>query len=159
MPVLELETGERMGVVTDVYFDAEHHTAKLLVVERTGILAGNAVIPLADIRSVGEDAVTIETAALSEEWQAQPGVRCLLSGDDSWVGKELFTENGTVLGTVADVYIGEESENIVGYEVSDGLLADLVTGRKWLPFAHTVQVGEQIIVKSDAKLSELQVDA
>lgn len=159
LPVLELETGERIGVVTDVYFDSEQHTAKRLVIERTGIFAGNAAIPLVDVRSVGEDAITIEMASLCEKWQNQPGELSLVSGDDSWVGKELYTENGTILGAVADVYIGEESDNIVGYEVSDGLLADLVAGRKWLPFVHTVQVGEQIIVKSDARLSELQVEA
>lgn len=157
MPVLEIETGERVGVVVDVYFD-ENHKTKTLVIERAGLLAGKAAIPYGEIKSVGEDAITIDSAAVREDWQLKMGERCLLTGEDAWVGKELFTEDGSILGMVADVYIGEESDNIIGYEVSDGLLADLVAGRKWLPFVHTVQIGEQIIVKSDARLSELQAN-
>lgn len=157
MPVLEIETGERVGVVADVHFDG-NHKAKTFVIERTGLLAGKTAIPFGDIKSVGEDAITIDSVKEQEDWQLQPGERCLVTGEDAWVGKELFTEDGSLLGMVADVYIGEESDNIIGYEVSDGLLADLMAGRKWLPFVHTVRVGEQIIVKTDAKLSELQAN-
>lgn len=153
-PVIEISSGERLGVVTDVLFN-EGNTVCSLVLDRDGLLSGKGKVDFSNVHSVGEDAVTIESGDLiAPANEAEPG--CLLSGDDAFVGKELFTEEGNVLGVVADVYIEEDSDNIVGYEVSDGLIADLVAGRKWLPFEQTVQIGDRIIVRADSELSELQ---
>lgn len=155
LPVFQIDSGERLGTVSDVFFDINHHVKEILL-EREGILTGKAVVPVTDIKSVGEDAITIESIAIKADPEKNTNDFCLLNGEEALIGKDLYTEGGAILGTVADVYIGAESDNIVGYEVSDGLLADLVAGRKWLPFAQTVRIGDQIIVKADAKLSELQ---
>lgn len=155
LPVIELREGTRLGEVMDIVINRENRATALLI-KREGLLGDKGIVELSGIKSIGEDAVTVESpeivaACRTEEWE-----RCLLTGDRALVGRELFTEDGMILGTVADVYIGEETDNIVGYEVSDGLLADLVSGRKWLPFTETVQIGNPIIVKAKAKLSDLQ---
>lgn len=154
-PVIEISSGERIGVVSDVLFNEDNSVCSL-VVDRDGLLSGKGKIQICNVHSVGEDAVTIESNELIDPPNEEEDNGCLLSGDYAFVGKELFTEEGTVLGVVADVYIEEDSDNIVGYEVSDGLIADLVSGRKWLPFEQTVQIGDRIIVKADSELSELQ---
>ncbi|GAX90320.1 PRC-barrel domain-containing protein [Effusibacillus lacus] len=155
MRVIELEKGDGVGKVADLLFD-RNHRASVLLIDREGVLTGRGAILFADIDSFGEDAVTIESPEFVGDLEWTEGGLYLITGDNPLVGKEILTEDGNLLGTVADVYIGGETDNIVGYEVSDGLLADLVTGRKWLPYSDTLQIGEQIIVRQTAKLSDLQ---
>ncbi|WP_018133499.1 PRC-barrel domain-containing protein [Effusibacillus pohliae] len=157
LPVIELRNGSRLGQVVDLLFQQDNRLDALLV-ERDGLFAGQGVVPISDVKSIGEDAVTVESPECIRELAPQEGQRRLLCGKQALVGKELYTENGTVLGTVADVYIASQTDNIVGYEVSDGLLADLTAGRKWMPFSDTLQIGDQIIVKANARLSDLQSD-
>jgi uncharacterized protein YrrD len=51
----------------------------------------------------------------------------------------LLTAEGEKLGLLEDVYFLEEVGTIVGYEVTEGLVADLVEGRR--------------VVKSNSKLT------
>lgn len=155
LPVIEVMEGVQLGEVVDVLFDQDPMSVSLLV-KKEGALAGQATVHLADIKSIGEDAITLDSSGLLKDYEKTGDELCLFNGNQSLAGKELLTEGGTVLGTVADVYIGEETDNIIGYEVSDGLIADLVAGRKWMPFSDTLQIGDQIIVKATAKLSDLQ---
>ncbi|MFC4768191.1 PRC-barrel domain-containing protein [Effusibacillus consociatus] len=157
LPVIEVLEGTRIGEVVDVLFDPDNHASALLI-KKDGLLAGQGIVPLTDLKSVGEDAITIESADVVKEWESKEYTKCLVTGDEALTGKELYTEDGTMLGTVADVYIGTQRDNIVGYEVSDGLLADLVTGRKWIPATDVLQIGNQMIVKANTKLTDLPLN-
>ncbi|BCJ86299.1 PRC-barrel domain-containing protein [Effusibacillus dendaii] len=155
LPVVTILEGSRIGEVSDVMVD-EANQICALIVQKDGFLGGMDKLPIDSVRSVGTDAVMIERAddllPQSPDNQRPTFVCC----NKSFIDKEIVTEEGAILGTVADVYISEESDKIVGYEVSDGLLADLVSGRKWISFSETLHVGETIIVTADAKLSDLQ---
>jgi uncharacterized protein YrrD len=152
LPVVELSSGEHIGEVRDVLFDGvgEFHS---LLLERGGLLFSAKVLPKVGIRAIGQDAVTTESrqaiAALREELSE---LTSLLEGN---VGKDVLTEKGHLLGTLEDVYLDDNLNTIVGYEISEGFLADLKEGRKVMRACSKIMIGQDtVLVPDDTELAE-----
>ncbi|ASS74729.1 hypothetical protein CIG75_06910 [Tumebacillus algifaecis] len=155
LPVIGLERGEHIGEVRDVLFSATGIFHSLLLTKATVLTAGK-ILPKAKLQGIGQDAITISQDGDIEEFRDSTGlIRSLVQGDVQFVGKEVLTQDGTYLGTVEDVYLDEELNTIVGYEVSEGFLVDLKEGRKVLPAHPEIMVGQDtLLVPADVELAE-----
>ncbi|GIM44662.1 hypothetical protein DNHGIG_02110 [Collibacillus ludicampi] len=151
LPVIDLKTGTTIGKVTDVLF-AHDDYAFALILERGGLLFHSRAILLTDIHSLGPDAVTIESPERIKVIENLGRYRCLMGTETRFVGKQMVREDGFNLGTVVDVYVASDSDKIVGYEASDGLIGDLLHGRRRVPFEATLEIGEAILVKNGVAL-------
>ena len=59
----------------------------------------------------------------------------------------MLTEEGLMLGRVSDVYFDQELGNtIIGIEITDGFVSDLIEGRKWLPCTSDMSIGESAVM-------------
>jgi len=69
------------------------------------------------------------------------------------------TVDGEQLGRVSDVYFSEIlGTQIVGYELTDGFIADVMEGRRWLPVPSdldSVMLGENAIIVPAGSGSQL----
>ena len=155
LPVVELETGETVGEVRDVLFTAGGAFHSLLI-ERGGLLSAARILGKGQISAIGEDAVTVLNRAGVETFRDETGtVRGLIEGDVHFVGKDVLTQNGNLLGRVEDVYLDDNLYTIVGYEVSEGFLTDLKEGRKVLRAHPGFMVGgDTLLVPEDTELAE-----
>ncbi len=99
-----------------------------------------------DIHSLGEDAVIIHdpTALLapSRVRAAEAGAR----GPEKIIGKRVITADGRDLGTVDDIVIDATAGKVTGYEVSGGLVRDLVDGKLILPVPPGMKVGQDAVI-------------
>ncbi|TCP54550.1 uncharacterized protein YrrD [Tumebacillus sp. BK434] len=155
LPVVELARGEHVGEVRDVLFSAEGTLHSLLLTKAT-VLTASKILPKAKLHALGQDAITIRQDNEIEEFRDETGlIRSLVQGDVQFVGKEVLTQDGTYLGTVEDVYLDENLNTIVGYEVSEGFLVDLKEGRKVLHAHPEIMVGQDtLLVPADTELAE-----
>ena len=155
LPVVELTEGQQIGEVRDVLFAATGVFHSLLL-ERGGLLSAVKVLPKGNINVIGQDAITTQTrdgvVELREELQA---LSTLIEGHMHFVGKDVLTADGQLLGTVEDVYLDEDLNTIVGYEISEGLLVDLREGRKVMRAHPEIMIGQDtVLVPSDTELAE-----
>jgi uncharacterized protein YrrD len=150
-----LEQGEHIGEVRDVLFTPEG-TFHSFLLERGGLLTATRILSRAALHAIGEDAITTPDRASIEEFRDEVGLtRSLIEGDIHFVGKDVLTLSGTLLGSVEDVYMDEELHTIVGYEISEGLLMDLRQGRKVLRAHPEIMMGaDTLIVPDDTELTE-----
>ena len=58
----------------------------------------------------------------------------------------MFTAEGEDFGTVTDVILSPTCSSLTGLEISQGFMADLESGRKFLPWREIVTVEEQIVL-------------
>ncbi|MHB0886986.1 MAG: PRC-barrel domain-containing protein [Bacillota bacterium] len=145
LPVICLQTGRKMGEVRD-----------LLIGRRGDRLSGLRVVVSSrfslkslrfrDIHSLGEDAVIIHdgTALLapSRVRAVEAGAR----GPERVIGKRVITADGRDLGTIDDIIIDEAAGKVTGYEVSSGLVSDLVDGKLILPVPPGMKVGQDAVI-------------
>lgn len=132
LSVFHLHSGKKVGIVKDILFDASQCFIGLLL-EDGGWLRRRKYIPNDNIVSIGRDAVVIQSQKrilpFDESTKDWIGV---CSGQKSLKGRPILLTSGHELGVIENVYFMEEMGTIVGYELSDGWLNDVMEGRKVL---------------------------
>lgn len=154
LPVFTRKNGRRIGEVSDILFKDDERAYALLV-QRGGVFLQPLALLLEDVLSLGRDAVIVRDESALRVFERLDPYRCLLETDSCFVGKTLMREDGVELGTVADVYIANDEDKIVGYEVTDGLLTDWLHGRKRIPFEATLHIGEVILVRAGVPMQKV----
>lgn len=145
LSVISLENGEEIGKVIDLLFYETN--VEGILVDKNGWLNRHLVVPLNHIHSIGHDALVVnDIHQLSIYDKKQFPFYSLHNGAKKIVGKTLMSTEGEKLGLVEDVYFNENLGNIVGYEVTDGFIADLKEGKRVLKTAAPLTVGEEVLV-------------
>ncbi|NLM21154.1 MAG: hypothetical protein GX207_05325 [Peptococcaceae bacterium] len=121
LPIIDPNTGERLGWVKDIVFESATNTVTGIIMEKDTFLKPQQLkIARADIASFGKESLTIAQLTPQEVvgtcWSQK-------------VGSKVYNDNGDIKGTIGDIYVDNLVQNIVGYEISDGLFADLYKGR------------------------------
>lgn len=149
-----MHTGKKLGQVYDLLFDDEG-VLRGVQLDAKGIWRKGPFIPVEQIKSIGEDALTVETDDASNTHPSNQ-FHSVIDGDEKLKGKPVITTNGVELGIVEDVYFHEDMGTIVGYELTDGFLSDVTRGRKVLPKREPYTVGSDAIVVPQEMESQLQ---
>lgn len=148
LPVVEALTGEGLGEVKELLYDIRECQLKGFVVADGGWLRGAKAVLLPQVQEITDTAVVVEDRSSVRdvrEIEGLPSVGCNVKGYN------LITADGRELGIIQDLVISPDSGKIEGYELSDGVIDDLLKGRITVVVAGRVDiVGEQVIV-TDAK--------
>ncbi len=125
LPVVSLDTGKEIGVVTDLLWSHPDMKIISLVVEEKGGLNSSRHLSFNSINSIGKDAVTVSCSDALEDEGAHPEARSVKQTE----GELVLTQAGQNLGTLNDVIFDVNDGKLMGYEVSTGVVGDLLTGR------------------------------
>lgn len=146
LPVVTLGETRMLGEVSDVVCDARQGIITGIVAQAQGGTA--LVIPLGAVRGINPEAVTVESldapsSATEGSWPQEGRVN-----GPRLIGMPVITDSGKVLGKVEDVVFDAQSGRLSGFELSDGLIQDLVAGRTFLPIPDVYAIGPNAIVVS-----------
>lgn len=160
LPVFVMDTGKQVGVVLDAWFD-EHWRLQGLVLEYAKWFAIKVrTVPWSSVLSCGEDAVFIKDESQLMTSKRQLLQRGFSTGVIHLKDMPIITVTGSQLGRVSDVYFHPlQDTQIVGYELTDGFVSDLMEGRKWLKAPRNMQdilLGQDAIIVPAVSESELE---
>lgn len=138
LPVKKPDLEEQLGFVKDILFDEENNRLTGFIIEKDFMLKSQQVtVARENIRSVGKDFLLV-LDLIPRDIQGT-----------SWsrkVGTKVFDGDGELKGRVADVFVDNLAEIVVGYEITDGLLADLVNGRDMILEKNILAESQDVIV-------------
>jgi uncharacterized protein YrrD len=147
-PVLSVETGDRLGTVSDVLL--EESTVKVVAVAiGGGLLAKEHVLPFRDVKTFGGDTVLARTEAGIVEpaqWR-ESGVTA--TRFSALRGRSVVTAGGHRLGSVSDLLI-DETGVFTGLEVARHDLGGLRTRRTVVRASEEIRIGPDVIVVPDS---------
>lgn len=145
LPVVSVATGRELGIVEEILCDHEQGKITSLVISEKKDSRDAHLVPLDKILGIGEHAVTIEGNSLpearKERMVGRPATRLK--------GIPVITTEGNHLGSVEDVIFSETDGGLVGYEISSGLVGDIVSGRFILRPEAVVTWGEEMVIVTD----------
>jgi uncharacterized protein YrrD len=137
-PVINLEDASKIGEVEDLIIEPGSHRIVAAKV-RTGMFHAAQIIPVADVKNVGADAVTVsvsDSPGNSPADTADPVIQSEtgLPGTGgkapensqptieitSILGNKVVTDAGTMAGELRDVLFDWSNLTITGYEVHEG---------------------------------------
>jgi uncharacterized protein YrrD len=150
LPVIDLRTGRQAGKVKDAWFDEQWMMQGVVLEGGKWLSSKDRIVHWNRVASCGEDAVLIDgTEAVVVKDKIAAG-RCFQTGHPKLKDLLVVTVGGTQLGRLSDVYFEPiQGTQIVGYELTDGFISDLLEGRKWLRApkeSETVLLGEDAII-------------
>ncbi|MDH7578025.1 MAG: PRC-barrel domain-containing protein [Bacillota bacterium] len=148
LPVLNLATGKEIGFVQDLVWCPEACKLTYIILEEVGILCRPRFIRYQDVVNVGKDAITVSGEMLPEgEINLETSPRATRV-----TGVPVITTEGENLGTIEDVVFTLPGGELLGYEISAGLVEDLISGRSILPRDDVVAWGKDTIIVKGAVL-------
>ena len=115
--VVSMVDGVQIGRVEDVLFDTNALRIAALALTTTG---GRSILPFAAIRSLGADAVTVESATATQPAAVQADAGNLLRGLGDLTGLKVVNGEGAYLGDVRDVTIEQSSGALTELEAHRG---------------------------------------
>ncbi|MEO8285716.1 MAG: PRC-barrel domain-containing protein [Chloroflexota bacterium] len=144
--ILSFADGQKVGSVKDLIIGPESDTVVALLVEEGGLLSSARIVPFDNVNSFGKDAVMIDESRSVISADNYPLVFNILNTKDKLIGKKVFTEGGTDEGSIGDVYFDETSGEVLGYEVSGGLIENVQKGTSFLPLDDIVNIGPDLVL-------------
>lgn len=149
MPVISLQEGQQIGSVKGLVVDPSLKQVAALVIEQKGWFKEQKYIPFNKVKSVGEDAITIDRTASAERGSSLPNIMKLLKDNIEIIGTRIVTENGTLLGYVDEYYVDLTSGQLVGLEFAGKFLSSVMQGKAFLDTNYILTMGKDVIICSD----------
>jgi uncharacterized protein YrrD len=161
LKVLSQSDGADLGNVKDLIFDHETDELLALVIsdkELFGLIDAQ-IVPWGQVRNVGPDAIVVPSSESKLRAHDDARVAEIMDRQTSLSGTRIFTTEGQDLGTLADMYVDEETGRVIGYEVSTGFISDTMSGKRYLPAHGDLAIGEDVALVPPEVGAELEAQA
>lgn len=148
LPVLIIGTGTQIGEVKEVIVDLEQAVVRGIVLAGANWFTNDQGILFEDLSRVGSAAVMVRAAyAVRDLTPAMmPGTVYHLN---DLLDKPIYTDAGLSLGILVDALFDSATGEIKAYEVSEGLITDLLYGRKVMPLPEAQVVSQELVIVPD----------
>lgn len=155
LPVICADSGKKAGAVKDILFSLKNREVKALLLEHSGLSLKKKVVILSELLSLGSDAAIINSSNCVSNMDRAAFTEAF--GDESsLLGLKVFSRAGGEIGAVKDVIFDIQTGKIEGFEISDGLLQDVIQGRKMLPLFGKVELGEEFAIVESEAVDEME---
>jgi uncharacterized protein YrrD len=145
--VYEVEEGNEIGKIVDILLDSNWNITGIELESKSFFSGHVKFVAWKDIVAYGEDAVMIRSKESIDKADADHIPCTFLLGKNKLKDLKVLTTTGTILGRISDVYFDQKLGNTIGaLEISDGLVTDLIEGRKWLPCSDEMSIGENALM-------------
>jgi sporulation protein YlmC with PRC-barrel domain len=115
--VVSMVDGIQIGRVEDVLFDTAALKVAALVLTTTG---GRSILPFTAVRTLGADAVTVESATATQPAATQGDANNLLRALGDLTGLKVVNGEGAYLGDIRDITIDQASGALTEFEAHSG---------------------------------------
>lgn len=149
MPVISLEDGQEIGQIRGLVINPSLKSVSALLVEQRKWFKDQKIIPFQKIRSIGDDAITIEKNSTMQKPANLPEIFSLVKDKIDLIGAKVIAENGTTLGYVDEYLIELETGRITLLEISGNFMDTLLKGKAHLSMEQIMKIGKNVLVAAE----------
>lgn len=161
LPIYTLKQGRKLeDSVEDVVYDPQTNKVEALVLDKGGWLSDTRVILLQDVHSIGDDAVLLRNeGVIKRADDVKPKVASIAQGENYLSSDKVITEDGKDLGKISDLLFDSATGEVSEFEVSQGTLKNVGTGKKTIKVSDIIVVGEDAMVVGAYTTQEIEKQA
>ena len=151
MAVVSITDGAKLGYIDDLLFDPKEQRLAALRVSADNQAA---VIPFADVRSVGTDAVTVPSNDV-RQWTAPSAPLTVLPNLEKMSKLKVVDEAGTLIGTVDDIEIDPQDGRISEVHAHRGGVLGVGGHKTTVTAKDVISIGDDVmVVRAEAPPSD-----
>lgn len=139
LPIFSLTSGNKIGEVKNFILNTETEKLQGIVSDEDGF------IDFEDVYSLSAEAIMVVLEEIKSKNPTNKLEPPLFLPEDI-IGTPIISESGKSVGEIGDILLDGTTALIKGFEVSDGLLKDLVSGRTKIVLSDITTFGEDVIV-------------
>lgn len=144
MPVIDARNGKVMGNIKELKTYQGKYVAGFHIYNK---YKEELYIPISQVESIGRDAVFVKSENMPEGNAITDNQ---LNDNIDYRGSWAVTTSGANIGIIDDVVVEESRGDIVGYELSDGYIKDVLWGRSIIPVTQVLHFGEDTVIVNDS---------
>lgn len=156
MPVISLEDGREIGRVKGLVINPNTKKVSALLVEERKWFKEQKIVPFLKIRSIGDDAITVEKNNTVQKPANLPEMVSLVKENIEVIGAKVIAENGITLGFVEDFYVHTVTGEIVELEIGGKLVDSFLKGRARLSVDYIKTIGKSVLVAVEGADQQLE---
>ena len=148
-PVFAIDRGEKMGQVKDYVFHPEKKAIIALVIAGAKRFGEEKILPLGNIKSLGQEAITIaDSSALTRKGE-DPEITTYLKKMANIIGVNVITTNGGSLGRATDFFIDDKTGEVTCVALGGKAWDRLLKGNNFLPVEMIEVFGNDVILAKE----------
>jgi uncharacterized protein YrrD len=154
LAVVSIDSGAKLGYVDDLLFD----TGQLAVAGfRVKAQGQEMVLPLAEIRSIGTDAITVPNDASMRTVAAESSLAAL-PGIDAMSKLKVVDEGGNFVGKVKEIDVDPQSAKIIQVVAHEGGVLGMGGNTTMITGAEIRSIGNEVMIVSVPALTRDATD-
>lgn len=151
LQVFSLKESKKIATITDLICDPDGHRISALTIGKHGLFANMRLVLIEDVKSIGEDAVVVESeSSIKNLNQVGKVIQRTVRDHLIITGTAVITQDGVTLGKIADISFDPKTGTVFDVEITQGPIKDVSEGRKKIRGDDIVSVGKDTtVVKGD----------
>jgi len=129
LPVVTMDEREQIGEVKDIIYDPYQNIILGCLLEAGGWIRSGKGFLYNEVLKLDRDGLIIKDRLVARNINTITEFQEVLAQKIDIRGLRLEKEDGQYMGVIQDLVIDEKTGEITGYEVSDGVIQDLLDGR------------------------------
>jgi sporulation protein YlmC with PRC-barrel domain len=142
MTVVSLNDGTRLGRIEDVLFDTTSLNLAALAVNTPN---GRTILPMNAVRSVGADAITVESGAATQAPAPPTTAGTVYRSLKDLSGIKLVNAEGSYLGDIKEIEIDPATRALTGLDVQRGGVLGLGATSYAVPASAIRSIGPDLV--------------
>ncbi|MBP5426645.1 MAG: PRC-barrel domain-containing protein [Clostridiales bacterium] len=147
LPIISEKEGEIVGRVQDFLISDKDKSIFGFILEGN-LFSGEKIILLENVLKMGKDAIVVDNKDVVSNLKVDINYKMK--------DKEVYTKDGINLGMIKDIRVNEENGEIECVEISDGIISDIINGRRVLPLIGKVLFSDNNIIVEKQAYEEIE---
>ena len=147
LPVVTQKDKKPIGEVKDIVYDPEKNQLVGYLVDIGGWLREGKGFLHVDLLKREEDCLIIQDDSVIKKISKMENVR--EANDKDIRGLRVELEDGRYIGVIQDLLVDDKTGKITGYEISDGIIQDLLDGRSTISNEGLNILADRVVTTSD----------
>lgn len=129
LPVVTLKDRTQIGEVKDLIYDHSINKIVGYLIEPGGWLRDGKGFLHSELVKLEDDCLVVNDETVVRKLSTIPELKEIQNNKNDLRGLRVEHEDGRTIGVIQDLVVNGETGEILGYEVSDGIIQDLLDGR------------------------------
>jgi uncharacterized protein YrrD len=149
LPLIAKTTGKRVGEFQEIIFDPDSFEVLGITLGKNENPEKKKVVLFKDIIKFEDQQILIKSQNAVIDADKVAGLPDVIKENQKLLSETVKSENEKEIGAVSDVLFDEKMGEVAGFELADGLIKDIMEGRRFIPLSQINVIDQKVVVSQE----------